>query len=72
MCYTGKCPYEYSVGEAAGECRLRDDDSMPDDAYCVLTDKRIEEWERMHPISTLYGRAKLDAALSSVQDEILF
>lgn len=72
MCYTGRCPYEHSGGEAAGECKLRDDEPMPDDAECVLMDKLIDEWEHMHPISTFHRKAKRDAMLSDMQDEILF
>ena len=76
MCYTGRCPYEHSGGEAAGESKLRDDEPVPDDAECVLMDKWIDEWERNHPISMLCRRMKQDVMLLSLrlrgQNEIPF
>lgn len=72
MCYTGTCPYEYKGGEGAGECSLRDKEPVPSDAECVLMEKRIDEYEKEHPISTIYQRVKWDVLRLQGQDEILF
>ena len=75
MCYMG-CKYECSGGDFAGECMLEDRDPRPDDAECVLMDKRIEEHERRHPVRTLVQRIRHKWHFSKLrlrkQDEIQF
>lgn len=75
MCYMG-CPYECSGGDFAGECMLEDREPRPDDAECVLMDKRIEEYERRHPVKTLVQRIRHKWRFSKLryrkQDEIRF
>jgi hypothetical protein len=55
---------------------LGDRDPRPDDAECVLMDKRIEEYERRHPVKTLVQRIRHKWRFSKLryrkQDEIRF
>ena len=41
MCYVG-CRYEYTGGDALGECWLADDAEIPRDAMCRIDDLSIE------------------------------
>lgn len=53
MCYSGMCPYEYSSGEASGECMLKDGEPIPYDAACMIAERELEEWEHRHPLRVL-------------------
>ena len=46
MCYSGRCKYEDSLGE----CSIVKEPILPDDAFCVEVEKKIEAYEERQVI----------------------
>lgn len=49
MCYTGQCPYEsgQTLNGSPGECRIGLKEKIPDDGYCVIHDRMLEQSEKL-------------------------